>query len=210
LGHVAPPFLCEIRFVVNSGVFAHYQPEPSGPKGAPVPVREGALADVAGCLDLVESVLKLDREPWERSLTASVTDPERMLHVADDGGRIAGYSRATHWVRPEDAPANAAPSGWYLMGLVVAPGYRRRGVGRALTDSRLASIAELASEVWYFANARNQASLDLHARLGFAEVTRDFWFPDLTFDGGVGVLARARFPESQPGANRTITISSPG
>jgi ribosomal protein S18 acetylase RimI-like enzyme len=184
--------------VVDAGVFAPYQPEPARGRdpAPPVLVREGVLADVAGCLDLVESVLKLDREHWERSLTASVTDPDRMLHVAEDAGRIAGYSRAFCWTRPDDAPANAAPPGWYLMGLVVAPEYRRRGVGRALTTARLDAIAARAPEVWYFANARNQASLDLHARLGFVEVTRDFWFPDLTFDGGVGVLARARFDGS--------------
>ncbi|MFF5294332.1 hypothetical protein [Paractinoplanes globisporus] len=66
-------------------------------------------------------------------MTASVTDPQRMLHVADDAGRIAGYARFTYWTRPPDATANAAP-------------YRR------------------------------------HATLGFVEVRRDFWFPELTFD----------------------------
>jgi hypothetical protein len=31
----------------------------------------------------------------------------------------------------------------------------------------------------------------LHARLGFVEVSRDFAFPGVRFDGGVGVLCRA-------------------
>lgn len=179
--------------MVDAGVFAPYQPEPSRGR-APVPVREGTLADLPGCLDLVEAVLHLDRATWEVSLTASVTDPDRMLHVADDAGRIAGYARTTYWERPADAPPNAAPTGWYLIGLVVSPDYRRRGVGRALTDARLAAVAARASEVWYFANALNRSSLDLHTGLGFEEVTRDFWFPGLTFDGGEGVLARARLP----------------
>jgi ribosomal protein S18 acetylase RimI-like enzyme len=185
----------DIDEVVDAGVFAPYQPEPPGRPvpAAPVAVREGVLADIAGCLDLVGSVLKLDRDRWERSLTASVTDPDRMLHVAEDAGRIVGYSRATYWTPPDDAPPNSAPSGWYLIGLVVVPDYRRRGIGRALTRIRLDAIAARASEVWYFVNAQNRSSLELHARLGFVEVTRDFWFPDLTFDGGVGILARARF-----------------
>jgi ribosomal protein S18 acetylase RimI-like enzyme len=179
--------------MVDAGVFAPYQPEPSerGARGAPVVVREGTLADLPGCLDLVETVLKLDRGRWEKSLAASVESPDRMLHVAEDRGRIVGYARATNWNRPADAPPNAAPSGWYLIGLVVDPGYRRRGIGRRLTDARLEAIAARADEVWYFVNARNKSSLDLHTDLGFIEVTRDFWFPDLTFDGGEGILARA-------------------
>jgi hypothetical protein len=53
-----------------------------------------------------------------------------------------------------------------------------------------------AGEVWFFANARNRASVDLHARLGFVEVTRDFAFPGVSFDGGVGVLCRAARQQS--------------
>jgi hypothetical protein len=41
----------------------------------------------------------------------------------------------------------------------------------------MAWVFERAEEVWFFANARNRASLELHARLGFVEVTRDFAFP---------------------------------
>ena len=52
--------------------------------------------------------------------------------------------------------------------------------------------AERAEEMWYFTNAGNRASLRLHEALGFAEVTRDFVFPGVTFTGGVGVLCRAK------------------
>jgi hypothetical protein len=57
---------------------------------------------------------------------------------------------------------------------------------------------ERAGEVWFFANACNRASLDLHARLGFVEVTRDFVFPGVCFDGGVGVLCRAARQQPSP------------
>lgn len=39
--------------------------------------------------------------------------------------------------------------------------------------------------------ARNVASLRLHAKLSFVEVTRDFSYPGVEFSGGVGVLCRA-------------------
>jgi ribosomal protein S18 acetylase RimI-like enzyme len=179
--------------VTDAGVFAPYEPEPSGkrPPAEPVVIREGTPADVPGCLHLVEAVLGLDPAGWAESLTASATEPDRMLHVAEDAGRIVGYARASRWIRPADAPPNAAPSGWYLLGLVVAPTHRRQGLGEALTTVRLRAIAARTTEVYYFANARNEASLDLHTGLGFTEVSRDFWFPGLTFDGGEGVLARA-------------------
>jgi ribosomal protein S18 acetylase RimI-like enzyme len=173
--------------------FAPYQPEPNAERvpAASVTVREAGAADMAGCLDLSERVLGLDRAAREPILAASMADPQQLLHVAEDAGRIVGYARSTYWTPPADPPPNTAPPGWYLLGLVVTPEYRRRGVGRALTIARLDAIAARASEVWYFANARNQSSLDLHTDLGFAEVTRDFWFPGLTFDGGVGILVRA-------------------
>jgi RimJ/RimL family protein N-acetyltransferase len=57
--------------------------------------------------------------------------------------------------------------------------------------------AALAPEIWFFTNAANQASLRLHHRLGFREVTRDFTYPDVTFAGGTGVLCRARLSPDQ-------------
>ena len=68
---------------------------------------------------------------------------------------------------------------------------RRRGVGHALTDARLRWIAERAEHAWTFVNARNHASIDLHAAFGFEEVTRDVAFPVVTFEGGEGILFRA-------------------
>jgi hypothetical protein len=35
------------------------------------------------------------------------------------------------------------------------------------------------------------ASIALHAQLGFREVTREFSFPGLSFDGSEGILFRA-------------------
>jgi len=46
---------------------------------------------------------------------------------------------------------------------------------------------------WYFTNARNEASLRLHRELGFREVTRDFSYPGVTFEGGVGILSSVQF-----------------
>ena len=85
------------------------------------------------------------------------------------------------------------PTGWYLAGVIVAMTARRRGVGRSLTQRRLAWIQARASEAFYFVNARNLASIDLHAAFGFQEVTRDFRVPGVTFSGGERILFRLAF-----------------
>jgi ribosomal protein S18 acetylase RimI-like enzyme len=119
--------------------------------------------------------------------------------VARVAGEVAGYG-SLGWLDSgsEDssisAPADpsggpvVAPTGWYLTGLVVDPSWRRRGVGVALTAHRLDWLRGRAEVVYYFANARNRATIDLHRRLGFEEVTRDFAIPGVAFAGGVGVL----------------------
>jgi MYXO-CTERM domain-containing protein len=127
------------------------------------------------------------RPRFERDLEQN----ERCLFVATVGGVFAGYGRVARFEPPDDAPANVAPAGLYLLGALVARRFRRRGVGRALTQARMAWALERADTIWYFANARNEASLRMHEHLGFVEVTRDFWFPRVRFDGGVGVLFRS-------------------
>lgn len=117
---------------------------------------------------------------------------ERCLVVSVKEEAVVGYGRAW-WFEPDpDQPANGAPRGYYLLGLVVHPDHRREGIGGALTAARIAWVRERgADHVWYFTNAKNEASQDLHRRFGFREVTRDFVFPGVSFDGGVGILARS-------------------
>ncbi|WP_233120802.1 N-acetyltransferase [Tessaracoccus sp. ZS01] len=89
------------------------------------------------------------------------------------------------------AGGRGAPDGWYLTGVVVDPTVRRGGVGLRLTEARLEALRVRGTEtVWYFATARNTVSLDLHRRLGFRDVTREFSISGVSFDGGEGVLSR--------------------
>jgi GNAT superfamily N-acetyltransferase len=67
---------------------------------------------------------------------------------------------------------------WLLRdGWIVHPEYRRRGIAAALTEARLDWISDQADKAWYFANARNAASIALHASFAFEEVTRSFSYP---------------------------------
>ncbi|MCA9752758.1 MAG: GNAT family N-acetyltransferase [Gemmatimonadetes bacterium] len=127
----------------------------------------------------------------EHSIHAAATDHRTLILVAEHERHLLALAKARHFLPPAASPPSVAPPGWYLSGVIVSPEWRRRGIGRALTRARLDRIAEHASVVYYFANARNRVSIELHRPFGFKEVTRDFTFPGVTFEGGVGMLFRA-------------------
>lgn len=128
------------------------------------------------------------RSALEREFARTREGDDLAIWVAELDGRVVAYARTVRFAPPSDAPRDTAPEGWYLMGVVVSPGSRRRGIAEALTRARLDWLAARTDVVRYVANARNAPTIDLHARLGFREVTRRFTLPGVTFDGGVGIL----------------------
>ncbi len=139
---------------------------------------------------------------WREVLLREVEDLEHRLVVAEVDDMIVGYGRAGVFEPEPDAAADTAPRGYYLTGVFVRLDQRRGGIGAALTQARLDWIGERADEAWFFANARNVASIELHLRFGFEEVTRRFSFPGLTFDGGEGILFRLRLRATRTAALR--------
>jgi ribosomal protein S18 acetylase RimI-like enzyme len=122
--------------------------------------------------------------------------------VARMGGQFAGYGRVVlvDAAQPQNDGVEPPPTGWYLMGVIVDPSVRRRGIGLALTRQRLCWVAERATEAFFFANSLNRPSIDLHAGLGFKELRRDFQFPGATFSGGgIGILFRVDLTKGVPG-----------
>jgi len=109
-----------------------------------------------------------------------VADPDKhpVVSVVDDA--IVGYARTLPFEPDDTAPADVAPGGYYLLGLVVASAHRRRGLGQLLTEERLRWLTERGAEVVYFYTDRdNTASQRLHEQLGFRQLTSSFWFPAL-------------------------------
>ena len=117
---------------------------------------------------------------------------EHLLVVAETGGAIVGYGRARLFEPAPDAPADTVPRGYYLSGVFVVPEARGCGIGTALTQARLDWIGRRAAHAWFFANAHNTASIELHRPFGFEEISRRFSFPGLVFEGGEGILFSAR------------------
>ena len=116
---------------------------------------------------------------------------KKLLVLAQIDEHIAGFARAGYFSPPVNSPANIAPKGWYLLGIIVSPEFRFCGVATQLTAFRLDFIAKYATKAYYFSNAKNLVSITLHKKFGFVEITRDFTFPGVTFTGGIGILFRA-------------------
>lgn len=110
--------------------------------------------------------------------------------MADSDGTVIGYGLA-EWLDHESAPA-----GFYLLGVVVDSSFRRMGVAHAITRLRMDWIRTHADEAFYFANASNSLTIDLHHRFGFREVLRASEISGVTFDGGAGILYRASIARS--------------
>jgi ribosomal protein S18 acetylase RimI-like enzyme len=153
---------------------------------AAVPADADAIAALA--FEREGGVLEEHRNGAERELASGRSD--NLLLVAEVEGCRVGFARARYFEHPVEPPAGLAPQGWYLLGVIVTPPFRRRGIATELTRRRLEWIAQHTTEAFYFVNARNRASIELHEHFGFVELTRDFTFPKVSFTGGVGILYR--------------------
>jgi len=118
-----------------------------------------------------------------------------LLLTASIGSKTTAFGRAGFFQRPENFSQNTAPEGWYLLGVIVSPDFRRCGIAFELTRFRLLWIANQSKTAYYFASATNRATIDLHDHFGFSELTRDFTYPGVTFTGGTGILFRAELNE---------------
>jgi ribosomal protein S18 acetylase RimI-like enzyme len=180
-------------------LFAAYAPRQAGSVRASLPrdllVRPSVVSDNDALAEIAWIRHGGDRahyvERFARDLANHGKPRDDLWLTALVGERLVGYGKVASLDVPVDAPPNHAPAGYYLGGVTVHPDFRRRGIGHELTRRRLAWIAHRASHAFYFVNAQNRASIDLHARFGFVEVTRDFFVPGVSFTGETGVLFRA-------------------
>jgi len=117
---------------------------------------------------------------------AGLGDGPWCVFVADVDGAVAAYGRARDLTHAEGGLPPELPEGWYLTGVVVAPAFRRRGLGAALTEARLAWLEDRTDTVYYVANLVNRASIDLHAGFGFTEIARGFDYPRAGLAAGDG------------------------
>ena len=101
-------------------------------------------------------------DPWSRTDFAECVTSGVPFLVAEAGGLVAGYVIAHH----------AADEG-EILNLGVALAHRRRGVGRALVEQVLATLAARGVRVVYLeVRESNSGARRLYEALGFGEVAR--------------------------------------
>jgi len=173
--------------------FADYRPEePRQGLSTAISVREALPDELAACARLIVSRAGGDVEERRSRLQADLENPNSYVAAAVSGAEVIGYGGVIHHELTPEHPPGTAPTGYYLIGLIVAADWRRHGIGELLTLDRMRWTADRADTIWYFANHANLAIQDLHQSLGFEEVTRDFTFPGAPLQPGTAVLLRAQ------------------
>jgi RimJ/RimL family protein N-acetyltransferase len=135
--------------------------------GPRVTVREATLADVDGLVALVVAVAgegrwiateaPVDLEARHHSIAEAVQGDHAIVLVAEAGGELVG-----------DLGLHLARYGVADLGMLVAAGWRGRGVGAALLAegierARAAGAHKVALQVW----PHNTAAIALYERFGF-------------------------------------------
>ncbi|MFT3886632.1 MAG: GNAT family N-acetyltransferase [Arachnia sp.] len=171
--------------------YAPFQPSGGGEQCAQVRIAPLAASDVTDCAALAAERERGSLDEWLAAFGRRAEQSPVTTFVAHHGARLAGYGALGRLEVSCPAAALDGSAVWCFTGVVVAPTYRRRGVALALTRHRLDWLRGRATSVYSFANAANLASIALHERAGFREVSREFTVPGVSFAGGVGVLFRA-------------------
>lgn len=127
---------------------------------------------------------------FRRAIEEDAFGRTSIVLVAEMEDDIIGFGKVRYLSGEYGTGEGKSPEGWYLIGVVVDPRFRRRGVGFRLTAERVRWIAERSDLAYYFSNARNRVSIALHERFGFVEVARGPEFAGVSFAGGEGILFR--------------------
>lgn len=130
----------------------------------------------------------------EGELALPIFGDKLAVWVATSAGEVLGFGRARFDDQAEGTGPRAVPAGWYLMGVVVSPAWRRRGVGTALLGARLAWLAERTDRAYSVTSERNPVSRALLESAGFVVIRRDVTHPRIKFNKGVGLLLFAQLP----------------
>jgi ribosomal protein S18 acetylase RimI-like enzyme len=128
----------------------------------------------------------------DRELTSVERDPKYRLFVAELDGKVIGFCRFYDSAGlPPEKKIFPSPEGWYVMGILVEPSLRRRGIAGFLAEHRLTALREAgATEVYSVVDEKNETSLHMHRSFGFEEVAKAEGFLHIRFESGSGRLFR--------------------
>ena len=137
---------------------------------ADIVIRKATLADLPASARLISGHESGDIEDWQSRFEQDLANPQRLFLVATIDNVLVGYGHTTFHTRPSDGEVNESPTGYFLSGVMVSPDHRRQGVGTLLTTARIDELRRVADMVYYLAESDNQATIHMHARLGFEKI----------------------------------------
>lgn len=168
-------------------MFEPYNPHPKR-RVFEVEIRDATNSDIASIVNIC-----IEREPGDLATVTSninsylINKHESFVRLAIVDGQIAGFGKAKYFQGEK-----ITYPGWYLAGLIVVPAYRNGRVGTVLTIDRLDKLKSVASEAYFFANATNRVSIELHRKLSFKLERDHFEFPGVSFGESHGQLYRIK------------------
>jgi len=148
-----------------TSTYTEYEPRTTPRRAWPVTVRLGMAGDAEAAARIIAAVHHATEQTWAEKLRRDAEEPGRDFIVAVASGDVVGYTRIA---RVDDAD----PAGWWLVGLIVSPAARRRGVGEALVQAAADEVGRRDRVLYSCYHRENRPSADLHARAGFV-VVRD-------------------------------------
>ena len=119
-------------------------------------VGEKAVRSDSARLAELRSFIKLQEE--NRAFVLLAINPKK---------EIVGWALSLLIISSGKKDTDRSDDGWYLMGVMVHPKYRRQGIGEQLTRRRIKWLESRARKVRYFTQADNKVSRGLHDKFGF-------------------------------------------
>lgn len=127
-------------------------------------------SDLEACAQLISNHKGGVLTDWISRFWADLANPGRHFLVATIDGSVVGYGHTVLHVRSPGARVDSGPPGYFLSGLLTAPGQRRKGIGTLLTIARIDELRRVTDTIYFRTEPGNRASIDLHSRLGFTQV----------------------------------------
>jgi ribosomal protein S18 acetylase RimI-like enzyme len=167
--------------------------------------------DMGAVADLIESAFPLDFDPEGRRMVRDMRAYGQAGVLGYLIGRLvlppAAYPLGFVWEQEGSVVGNASllrvdgfPNRWVLANVVVRSDFRRRGIGRALTNASIElASSRKANELFLQVDSTNQGAQILYATLGFRpHGTRTTWIRSAT-QLHPPILPDARIRESRAG-----------
>lgn len=133
-------------------------------------IRKAMASDLNACALLISNHESGVVEDWRSRFEQDLANPRRLFLVATVDDSVVAYGHTTHHSRTLENEVDAGPNGFFLSGLLVSPGHRRQGLGTLLTIARIDELRLVTDKIYYRSEPDNQATIDMHAHLGFKQV----------------------------------------